>query len=86
MSLTEGLGPSMLVNLNAARDAGSRLSRAISQAVVDELDKGTLTPIEAWTVAVGAVGAIGRKFGMSAPAQLDAIRSSFAQMAKMGIL
>lgn len=86
MSIEQGLGPSVLVNVNEVRDAGGRLSRAIATAIVEELDKGTLSPIEAWTVAVGAVASVGRKFGMSAGAQLEAIRSSFAQMAKMGIV
>lgn len=78
------LGQVSLADRNAIREAGSALSKGITNLALAEVASGKLTTVEVWLVLAGALYGMGKRIGMGTPSMLGHVKDSFAQLDKLG--
>jgi hypothetical protein len=77
------LGQVSLADRNAIREAGSALSKGITDLALAEVASGKLTTVEVWLVLAGALYGMGKRIGMGTPSMLGHVKDSFVQLDKL---
>lgn len=77
------LGKVALADRTAIREAGSRLSKGITDLLLAEVATGNLTVIECWLVLAGNLHAVGKRAGMGSASMVDHVRDSFKELDKL---